>query len=199
MIKPTKKKDVVGIISAHKVKSREVDIKKDLKRVLKDAEKMMPFLEHGAGVWQSGHAIAHSQITKDDPLRFFLLRDGRIIINPKIVRHTQVKQQKKDACLTFYGEKDANGNWRVTHPVVMVPRWTKCEVEFGIVRYQDAEKKKGPYVDFLTENVGGKVAQVFQHEIDHMDGIYIYDHTPNPLNNGQKNSDKAGKTQPSRG
>lgn len=176
-----KKNPSVGIIAPHKVKSREVDVKKELKRVLEDSKHMMTFLEHGKGVWKAGHAIAHSQITKNDPLRFFMLRDGRIVINPKIVRHTKAKQLKDDACLTFYGEKDSKGNWRVTHPVVKVPRWTKCDVEFGIVRYKDEEKKTGPYVDQCKETVGSRAAQIFQHEIDHMDGIYIYDHTPNPL------------------
>jgi len=167
-----------AIISSHRVKSREVT-EKDLPRIIADSKKMMPFLHEGIGVWRSGIAIAHSQITKEDPMRFFVLRDGRIIVNPEIIRHTKNAQLKDDACLTFHGIKNPiSGMWEVTHPVVKVPRWTKIDCRFGIVR--DAESEK-PYIDYLEESLTGKNAQVFQHEIDHMNAVYIYDHTPNPL------------------
>ena len=117
-------------------------------------------------------AIAHSQINEKDPLRFFVTRDMQIIVNPVIVNHTKHFVDSEEGCLS-YPKKDQ----------IIVQRWNKCEVEYNIVLDDESKDKTKDKVavklsERLKENFGSKTAKVFQHEIDHMNSIFIYDEEP---------------------
>lgn len=142
----------------HRKKSREV-VQADVERVLKDAKTMLTICRLPVGVKEGGHSLAHCQIDDTDPLRFFVLREGAIMINPIIIRHTKHKDLKPEGCLTYAWEKkDA-----------YVGRHHKVTIEYQSLT---PEKK-------LTEkreiNLKGLAAQITQHEIDHMDAIYVFD------------------------
>lgn len=155
-----------------KQKSREVkQTKKDIERVIKDAEKMGKLSRMAHGFNRSAYAIAHCQITQDDPMRFFVTSNGgEIIINPKIVKHTRFKKPMTEACMSFpwAGSKQ-------------VRRWEKIWVEYQEINADavDMEKmkvKKGEkeLLFPMEMELKGILAQIFQHEIDHMEGKTIF-------------------------
>ncbi len=141
----------------HDVISREVEIK-DVKRVELEGDILRKLCFRPVGMYSGGLAVAHQQITNKDPLRFFVLKTGEIIINAKIIRHTNHTVDSKEGCLTYSKT-----------PEITIQRWNKCEVE-----YQKLEGEDGGLSDTITENLEGKRAKIFQHEIDHFDCEDIY-------------------------
>lgn len=145
-------------VAPHKKKSREIKVK-DLPVVVRDANILLNLCFTPIGIYGSGEAVAHSQINDKDPLRFFVTKSRELIINPVITRHTAVKVDFEEGCLSFPNE-----------PKIMVPRWNKIEAEFYVL---DTESETG-ISDKKTVALSGLMAKVFQHEVDHLDGIYIY-------------------------
>lgn len=147
-------------VPAHKVISREV-FEEDLMTINKEAEVMYKLLFCRYGKNRGAHAIAHSQIEDKKPLRFFVTQVA-IIINPKILRHTKVPALRREGCMTFPDREH-----------IFVPRFVKMEVEFQTIEVgKNGSISLSPKVE---RTVKGVDAEVFQHEIDHMDGKYIYD------------------------
>ncbi len=162
------------IIQPHTNKSREV-IDKDLELIYKSSEEMLKLLNEPIGMYWGGFALAHSQVEKDSPLRFFVLNGSNekfkewqnlIIINPVITRHSKTMVEKKEGCLSF-----------AEMPMKTVQRYNKIEVEFYSINF--FKKYDGKYEPRMSEKKYGKfsgvVAQVWQHEINHLDGINIFD------------------------
>jgi peptide deformylase len=147
------------IIPPHDVKSREC-LDTDIDRIKKDAELMVSLLQGKIGIWTGGFALAHSQITKDDPLRFFVRNTGEIILNPVIKSHDYMPKPKQEGCLTFW----AAGR------MVTKARWAWVEVQ-----WQD-----GVTGMVHQKKFNGKDAQIFQHEIDHFEAIYTQDKKEQP-------------------
>jgi peptide deformylase len=86
-----------------------------------------------------------------------------IVINPKIVSAGKETTTYWEGCLSIgFGENQLYG------PVVR-PR--KVEIEF---LNRAGEKKKSEFVEFMSH--------VFQHEIDHLNGILFLSHISNPDN-----------------
>lgn len=141
----------------HDIKSRDVR-EEDVKRVLVASQIMAGLCRSKMGGYESGLALAHSQITEEDPLRFFVTVAGDIIINPIITRQTKVGVHKMEGCLTYYLD-----------PPKMVSRSYKIEVSYRTIT--DKEELS----EVIHKKVKGLQAQVFQHEIGHMEGKYIYD------------------------
>jgi peptide deformylase len=87
--------------------------------------------------------------------------EKEIIMNPEILRHTRHTVDSKEACTTFFDKG-----------LTTVQRWNKMEVLYQIFG-------KDGKLETVVENVTGKRARVFQHEIQHMgllgDKHYIYD------------------------
>jgi peptide deformylase len=81
------------------------------------------------------------------PLRF-----RRVIVNPKMVWHSKKKESDWEGCLSFSGVRG------------LVPRWTTVKIKYM--------NEKGQW---LTEKHSGFPARVFQHEIDHLNGIVYVD------------------------
>lgn len=81
----------------------------------------------------------------------------RVVINPRIVAYHGKQTPKWEGCLSFmkvFGK---------------VPRYTKVTVE-----YQTLER------ELVTETAGGLLGHIFQHEIDHLDGIRFIDRLKDP-------------------
>ena len=76
----------------------------------------------------------------------------KVFINPQITKHAKEVQLMEEGCLSvrpYYGK---------------VPRYTKVTV-----RAQD------PAGNVFSEGRGGLLAQIFQHEIDHLNGVLFTD------------------------
>lgn len=177
----------------HQVKSRLVE-PKDLERVRKDAAEMqriMDVLTQPHAPFSHGiFALAHSQVEEKDPLRFFVINtndetmkrewgeDGLIVVNPVIVRHTKHPIIHYEGCVTFPSRAPEK-----------VERWHKCDVDMALVTSDG---------DFI-ENYGmpmllsSRIAQIFQHEIDHFNGKYVYTINWEKLAEDVKAAEKANK------
>lgn len=84
--------------------------------------------------------------------RFFVIKDIQkemvyVVLNPKIVKYYGVLQQKSEYCMTYIGVHE------------IVDRWSKI-----IVEYHNGFGEK------IREAKYGFEAQVWQHEVDHLNG-----------------------------
>ena len=143
----------------HKVGAEVTE--KNLHKLLVDTEIMYKMCFAANGKYPSAFAIAHCQMNRR-PLSFFVTRDNAVIINPVIIRHTEKGIEKLEGCMSY-----------PDRPMIMVIRYNKCEVEYQVLT-DDAkisEKK--------TTNLNGRMAEIWQHEIDHLNGIDIYDKKSN--------------------
>ena len=144
------------IIPPHKNIAREVWVQ-DLEFIESIRREMQAFCfkPHGKHV-NGGYAVAHPQIT-EDALRFFVTRDGVAYLNPKIIRHTAQIVKRSEGCLSY-----------PEIGLVDVGRWNKIEVEFQLNDGMGGFTTK-------REALSGLGAQIFQHEINHCEGIFIID------------------------
>ena len=151
------------IIPPHKVKSREV-MPGDYDRVAKDAAEMLDIMEYlvQKGVWANIAALAHAQVTDQDPLRFFVLRPAMakelewthpvIIVNPMFTPQSYATLKTEyEQCVTF-------------------PKVAKTKT----LRYYKGKLKFLGENEIIEDVVKGKLAQICQHEIDHFYARYIY-------------------------
>lgn len=145
------------IVEPHKINSRDVT-EADLPRVIEDSHIMYQICYAKCGLYMGAIAVAHPQITKDDPLRFFVTYDQRIIINPVIVNHTQVTVDSREGCVSF-----------MTNPEKVVPRYNKITVEYQTLNPDGTLSEK------ITAGFNGRDSKMFQHETDHLDSKYIYE------------------------
>jgi peptide deformylase len=146
------------LVGPHGVKSREVE-EKDIERVINESHIMLNLCFCKIGMYPGGEAVAHSQINKEDPLRFFVLNNGNIIINPVISRHTNSKVTSKEGCLDFPNRL-----------MIDVDRYWKIEIDYKTFDEVDG---KTVMVDMHT-GLKGKEAFICQHELDHFEGRFIY-------------------------
>ena len=141
------------IIKSHNIKSKEC-VKSDHTRIMAYANDMHKLCLQPLGIKAGAYAIAHCQVTDNDPLKFFVTNEGEIFINPYIINHTNVTVDSKEGCMSF-----------PLMPDIIVQRYHKITVN-----YLDA--------NFIpqVETFSGKMAKVLQHEIDHFEGVNIYGH-----------------------
>ncbi len=87
------------------------------------------------------------------PYRFFLWRNIAVsaIINPSVVRHGDATDVKVEGCFSFPGKVTAKR------------RWTEIEVS-----YTDELNRS------VTRTLRAMPARMFQHELDHLDGINLF-------------------------
>lgn len=145
------------IIPPHDKVSRDVE-EKDLKLVAKHAKDMHKLCNQKHGRYPGGLAVAHCQIEKDDPLRFFVTMAGGIVVNPVILARQKYPTMSKEGCLSYPDE-----------PEVHVPRAKQITIEFYNLVNGELVKRK--------DTINGINAYVFQHEIDHFDGKYVFDYS----------------------
>lgn len=145
------------LVEAHRVVSRECT-NDDVRRIVMDAFLMVDLFG------ERTIALAHPQVNDKDPLRFFVLRDllypgakSTIIVNPRIVRHSGYTVDSVEGCHTW-----------PERPHTTKQRWRMCDVEYQV---PDGDKLS----PVITETIKALPAFVFQHELDHLGGIYCYD------------------------
>ena len=162
--KETKVEDTKGrkqylarYVAPHRKISRPV-LETDMGRLAEEAHVLYNLCHTGIGVYQGGEAVAHQQIDDKDPLRFFVTKDKKIMINPVIVRHTRHTVDSVEGCLTFHEEAP-----------IKVQRYNKITAEYYTMNSDGGIGKK------ITEELGGFQAKVFQHEVDHLDCKYIFE------------------------
>jgi peptide deformylase len=85
------------------------------------------------------------------------------VINPKIANRTKVPVDSREACMSFPDRKS-----------IIVPRSHKIIVTC-VLTDQAAIGDHLVAQSFTRMELSGRDAMVFQHEIDHMDGKYIFD------------------------
>lgn len=113
---------------------------------------------------KDGVAIAAPQIGVS--LRIFLVADKAypnsrkdrplVFINPEITKHSKEKRYMQEGCLSV--------RWKYGDAL----RWKQATVR--------AHDEKGQ--EFTTSG-SGLIAQIFQHETDHLDGILFDEHAEN--------------------
>jgi len=152
------------MVEPHEKVSREVT-KEDLMKVVDEAKVMYNLCFTLSGNFMGGYAVAHSQIDDKDPLRFFVTHKKEIIINPKMIRHTNHPVDSREGCLSF------------PHlPVKTVERFHRSEWE-----YQGIKEDATDLTPIAIMELSGPESKVWQHEVDHLNGISIY-----PITMGEK-------------
>lgn len=142
-------------VKPHRVLSREV-CESDIQHICSEAVIMHQLCYEKHGVNESAYAIAHPQIEDVQPLRFFVDKENRIIINPKIIE-ASIDEEKFEGCMSFPEGKS-----------VKVQRFKKIRVQYQTIENNTLSGIK-------TANYSNIRAEIFQHEIDHFNGKYIYD------------------------
>lgn len=147
----------------HNKKSRWVT-SADLPKVLADGKDLVAMCNLPRGKYSGIAALAHPQIDDQDPLRFFILPNGMVVINPVISNHTKVTVMKKEGCMSFE-ENEIKED---------VARFNKVTVT-----YQTLQRSEGSEDPVLspptTETFNGSMSHIYQHEISHLNGCNIYD------------------------
>ena len=147
----------------HKKKSRWVE-KKDLERVVRDGQDLVALCGLPRGRYSGIAALTHSQIEKKDPLRFFVLAKGMVIINPMIFNHTRIPIFKDEGCMSYPDKKIER----------MVPRYNRITVMYQTLeRLEDGGEPRMTYQ--IVESFNGGMGHIFQHAISHCNGMNIYD------------------------
>lgn len=155
-------------VKPHKKIARVVT-EDDVKTVMKDATNMVKLSRMGRGYYQNAAAIAHPQINDKDPLRFFVLKDGFLIVNPEIIEHTRHTIDSQEGCMSFPSEL-----------MITVQRFNKIKVRFQAFITDPNDENKVILSEFREEDLSGKLAKIFQHEIHHLNGVNIYDEDYSP-------------------
>ena len=149
----------MNLIAPHTIISQPVpDDLDSLNKVIRVAKEMTEICNRTVS---TGYALAHCQVEAENPLRFFVFNMGSIMINPRIVNHTKTTVDSEEGCLSFLGKA------RVT-----VQRWNKIQVSCTLV---DPEMFDGQPIHYDNLDLSGLEARIVQHEIDHFDGITIFD------------------------
>jgi len=153
---PEKIDFVAKLVKPHNKVSRDVT-QDDVARLSEDGKILFNLCYTQVGLYPGAYAMHHSQIDDQDPLNYFVTANREIIINPKIIRHTKTPVDSKEGCMTF-GDKE----------MITVPRYHKIEVEYRTIT------DDGKLTEIDTLKLSGRDAFVFQHEIEHGLGKYIY-------------------------
>jgi len=136
----------------HKKRATEVDSIEQIKPLI---DKMVELCNSKCGIYNGGKALAHAQVDHDNPLRFFIFKDGHVVINP-VILSKENKVSSMEGCLSF--------SFR---PNKKVARYNEIVVAYQTIR-EDGE------VVAVTEDFEGDEAFIMQHEIDHMNCKTIY-------------------------
>ena len=150
------------IVPPHKKISREVT-DEDTNTVQNDLQVLYRLCFTPHGLYGGAYAMAHPQIDDKDPLRLFVMANMLIVCNPKITLHSGYTVDSKEACMSFSGMM-----------MTTVPRWQKIDLEYQTIIKDPKNEGKFKLSEVKFEKLSGQPAKVFQHEIDHLDGKYIY-------------------------
>lgn len=129
--------------------------KSDLKQVKKDAKEMFIICNKPLARFPRAFALAHCQIEHYEPLRFFVLLDGRIIMNPKIERRSEDFVRETEGCYSYPFRNE-----------VSMKRYKTVWVKYDELIDGEIVSKSDMFTELMS--------RIFQHEIDHMNGKAIY-------------------------
>jgi peptide deformylase len=154
-------------VAPHKKPARRVKAE-DLPRVLNEAAIMHEMCMVGRGEYNTAFAIAHTQIDDQDPLRFFVTIKGEIYINPFIIDKNHELVQTKEGCMSYPDE-----------PMKTVTRFKKVTAKYRTVAHKvDPNSGESLGEHYLTKEIvtdfDGQMAQIVQHECQHLNGWDIY-------------------------
>ena len=161
---------VTRLVPPHKKVSRDVT-EADIERIQTESVVLWKLCFTPVGLYAAAFAMAHPQIDDKDPLRMFVTAERKIILNPVITQHSGYTVDSKEGCMSMADK-----------PLIIVPRWRKCEVEYitiirdpteGITGHPETYKLK--LSEIIKESLVGRESFCFQHEIGHLNGKYIYD------------------------
>lgn len=156
------------IIAPHTTKSLPVTRYVDIKN---DAQAMKKLIDDGnfTGRWKEAFAISHCQVSST-PYDFFVLhRDmqqlfegNRILANVKIVGKSD-PMTFQEACMSFpfHGRKKLR-------------RYAAVTIEADV--FKESPFPFSPRMKHVTMEFEGLEAFIVQHEVDHAQGIDIYQH-----------------------
>ena len=144
------------VVPPHNNVSRDVT-EEDLDYLAKEAKVLYDICLVGA------HAMAYPQIEVDDPMNFYVTLNRKIVINPKIIQHSNYTVKHKEGCVTFAGKQ-----W------VDVDRWQKCEIEYVTIMVDPDNREKFKLSGVIKESLSGMDSFIAQHEINHLRGVLIY-------------------------
>lgn len=162
------------IIVPHKNESRKAT-NEDAAFIAEQASEMMLLaakIEHSREFFNQVYGVHHSQVSKD-PIDFFALNptnksvtdkwrdEAFVIVNPEIINHTRHTVPSEESCLSFAGLS-----------AVSVERWNKVTVKYRTILQEDGKWTLSAPIE---KNLGGLMARIFQHEIGHGKGEFIYD------------------------
>lgn len=150
-------------VSAHNVKSRWIT-SSDISLVVSEAEILLALCKLPHGHYQGTPTLAHTQINDKEPLRFFVMNNGVIVVNPLIINHTKVPTLQTEGCIAYSSKS----------PINLVPRFNKITVTFQTIIDPDKDGNLTLSAP-VTEEFNGRMAQMFQHECSHLNGANIYD------------------------
>ena len=150
------------LVSPHDKVSRLVT-DADVEKVVSESQVLHAICFETNGLYKGAYAMHHSQIESEDPLQLFVTWDRTIVINPVITRHSGYTKDSEEACMSFPEE-----------PMVTVQRWQKIDVEFTTIMTDPENEGKFKLSSRQTIKLNGPQAFVWQHEIDHSNGILIY-------------------------
>ena len=155
-----KPKSKLHIVQPHRQPSKRV---MNLQEIREDVDEMHKLILNMPGK-QEGYAIHHSQVS-DKPFNFFvvhpkmqpLFQGYSLIVNPKILERSDPRGFA-EKCLSypFRGQKNTKRYYRMR---------IQCEVEHDL----------GGMLRLTILDVESIVAYIFQHEIEHAQGKFIYD------------------------
>jgi len=143
----------LSIVKPHRKVSRTVT-QNDIERVEREAKAMRAWMLKRADCV----GLAHPQVDDTDPLAFFVTLEGanRVILNPRVVHFSNKIIQSKEGCMTYPG-----------HEHIYHDRHFSIVAEYEIIKANRLVRKR-KFID-------GFLAVVWQHEIDHLNGVYCYD------------------------
>ncbi len=157
------RKLIERIVPPHKRRSREVT-EEDLPRILEESVVLYKLCFVSVGLYHSAMAMAHPQIDDKDPLRMYVTSDRDIVLNPVIVRHSGYMVDSNEGCMSMSN-----------YPIIPVKRWRKVELEYVTIMVDPEDETKFKLSSVQSIGLGGNDAYVAQHEIDNLEGEYIYD------------------------
>jgi peptide deformylase len=167
------------------ISQKSEDVKEIDKRVSMHAIEMKNLLmKNKFANGRVGYAIAHCQVVEHTPLRFFVMQNS-IADNyelPSTIYNAHLVDQSEpydieELCLSFpYSDR------------AKITRHREIEVEFQI---EENDKLSKP----IKKKVGGFIAQLFQHEIQHFEGDTIYNQSKREKDDKTNNRDQKPKAE----
>lgn len=90
-----------------------------------------------------------------------------VYLNPRIVQKSTLTQDGREGCLSVPNQRDT-----VTRPYAIVVEYNKMDRSHHLEIVEDS------------------TAVIFQHQIDHLNGLFFTDHVPDPTNHARPVSER---------